>query len=276
LNYTSISITGTGVLAFSNPHANGTVIIIKSQGNVTLTSSATPMIDASGLGSDGGAAASDTTAGGPTDGTSGANGIGTTPYFTDGGGAGVGGSPGTEGSAGTGISILGTYKTSNHLYGRYAWVFVGAGGGSGSATAIAGGGSCTSGAGGKGGGALIIECAGAFNFTTTSGISVAGAVGGNASNGAMTQSTEGGGGGGGGGYCLIIYNSLTANTGTITVSGGAGGTGATVGSLGSNTSGSGGGGSSHLVGNAGTQSSAPTGGAGGAGLSLVVANTEFV
>ncbi|MBI3887537.1 hypothetical protein HY310_00525, partial [Candidatus Microgenomates bacterium] len=49
-NYTSISITGTGKLAFSNPHTNGTIIILKSQGNVVLTSSDAAMIDASGMG----------------------------------------------------------------------------------------------------------------------------------------------------------------------------------------------------------------------------------
>lgn len=54
-NYTSISITGTGKLTFTNPHANGTVIIFKSQGNVTLTSSATPNIDLRLLGASGGA-----------------------------------------------------------------------------------------------------------------------------------------------------------------------------------------------------------------------------
>ena len=30
-NYTNISITGTGDLAFSSPHADGTTIILKSQ-----------------------------------------------------------------------------------------------------------------------------------------------------------------------------------------------------------------------------------------------------
>lgn len=49
-NYTSISITGTGGLTFTNPHANGTIIIFKSQGNVTLTSSATPNIDLRNVG----------------------------------------------------------------------------------------------------------------------------------------------------------------------------------------------------------------------------------
>ena len=54
-NYTSISITGTGQLTFSNPHTNGTIIILKSQGNVTLTSSGNPTIDLRNLGGSGGA-----------------------------------------------------------------------------------------------------------------------------------------------------------------------------------------------------------------------------
>ncbi len=49
-NYTSISITGTQTITFTNPHANGTIVILKSQGNVTLTSSATPNIDLRGIG----------------------------------------------------------------------------------------------------------------------------------------------------------------------------------------------------------------------------------
>jgi hypothetical protein len=49
-DYTSISITGTGALTFSNPHTNGTIIILKSQGNVTITSSANPTIDLRNIG----------------------------------------------------------------------------------------------------------------------------------------------------------------------------------------------------------------------------------
>src|SRR6185436_3818576 len=53
-NYTSIAITGTGALAFTNPHANGTTIILKSQGAVTISSSATRAIDLRSLGCTGG------------------------------------------------------------------------------------------------------------------------------------------------------------------------------------------------------------------------------
>lgn len=49
-NYSSISITGTGAVTFSNAHANGTIIIFKCKGDFTVTSSATWAIDALGLG----------------------------------------------------------------------------------------------------------------------------------------------------------------------------------------------------------------------------------
>jgi hypothetical protein len=249
-NYTSISITGTGSLTFTNPHTNGTVIVLKSQGNITLTSSAAPMIDASGIGASGG----------------------------------VGASYGGQ-----------TVKAD----------------------------------GGRGGAALSIECGGAWNFTTTAGISVAGKNGiQNVGGGAV-----GGGGGGGGGVFYGLYNTLTANTGTVIATGGSGaatsgGSGggaadATAGSAGiaqfianggaagvqnvsgiggtsifagtynsiyskglrlcpgggggggSNSTGQrGGGGGASLVANGSTTGDS-TGGAGGAGYSLVALNTEF-
>lgn len=49
-NYTSISITGTGQLAFSNPNTNGTYVVLRSKGNFTVTSSTSPAIDVSGMG----------------------------------------------------------------------------------------------------------------------------------------------------------------------------------------------------------------------------------
>ena len=52
-NYSSISITGTGSLAFSNPHILGSVIVLKSKGDVTITSSASSAIDLRELGSQG-------------------------------------------------------------------------------------------------------------------------------------------------------------------------------------------------------------------------------
>jgi hypothetical protein len=275
-NYTSISITGSAAVTFINPAAGGTTVIFKSQGNVTLTSSATPMIDCSGLGADGAAVTIDTTAGGGSNGTAGTNGVSEISFWLTNRGL-FGTLNTTDAIASAATTYTTTYDTTpQQSFNKYPFAFIGAGGGSGSATAIAGG-NVTSGAGSKGGGCLIIECAGAWNFTTAGGISVAGVVGGNATTGSATQGLAGGGGGGGGGYFLALYNTLTANSGTVTVSGGTGGSGATVGAVGTNRGLSGGGGGSHLVGTvvASSDGVASAGGVGGDGLSTVAQNTQF-
>lgn len=243
-NYTSISITGTGKLAFSNPNANGSVVILKSQGNVTLTSSQAPMIDMSSMGAPGGSG----------DGVSGSAGNTFNFWTTN---FGIGGSAVT-GNGGA-VPINTTYPATNFnsVFDKYPHVYVGAGGGSGGRN---GG---TSGDGGRGGGSLIIECGGAWNFTTSAGISIAGAVGANSAGG-----NNGGGGGGGAGFFTALYTSLTTNSGTITATGGAGGNGS---GAGGNDAGGGGGGS-YL---AGANKSGVNGGAGGNGYSLVAKNTEI-
>lgn len=156
LNYTSISITGTGKLAFSNASPLGTLIILKSQGDVTLTSSQTPMIDASGLGASGGL---------PGFGFS---------FETQQGANGT--------NAGTqGFGVNGKYNIVEKA-------------GEGNVIPLccgASGGNADSGTGGAGGAGLLIECNGEFNFTTGS-ISVAGANG----NGGGTHGGGGGGAGG--------------------------------------------------------------------------------
>lgn len=250
-NYTSISITGTGKLAFSNPHANGTIIILKSQGNVTITSSTSPAIDASGMGAAAG-----------TDGN-------TTMYGYS--NKGVAGGTNTAGSlvGGTG----GAAKAYlNNIAGKVYKVSCGGGGGNGGDAGAGSGG-----AGGRGGAALIIECGGAYN--RTSNITVAGA---NGSNGVGSGSTGGSGGGGtgAGGTFLAIYNTLTANSGTTTVTGGAtAGTGGN--GLGTSDVGCGGGGGANIT--AGTNGGAGSrgagdggdGGIGGDGQALTVANGDF-
>lgn len=259
-NYSSISITGTGVLAFSNPYANGTAIILKSQGNVTLTSSATPMINASGMGGSAGGAATN------TDGGAGNNGFATLGVGPTTGGGNSGATGGSAGAAPT-IAINTTF-----LY-RTMLLATGGGGASGGSTNPTG---LASGAGGIGGAILIIECAGALNFTTASGISVNGAIGGNGTNNGAGSGSAGGGGGGGG-SCIVLYNTLTAASGTITSAGGTHGTGGT-GTSGTAKGGGGGGGGSTAVGTAGANgsgSNAGNGGDGGAGYSLILQNTEF-
>jgi len=232
-NYSSISITGTGALTFSNPHANGTLIILKSQGNVTLTSTATNLINASGMGADvatGGTYILDdsthlgATAVGNTPGAAGVI-LGTKNFYTkaafnlftktiflacgSGGGNAAqagGGGAGAYGGAG-GAGSAAPASPGNNAGGNSA----GGGGASGNAGGIPG-------AGGRGGAALLIECAGNLNFTGT--ITAAGNAGTNASGGA-----GGGGGGGAGGMIVILYNTQTATSGTMNTAGGAGGVG---------------------------------------------------
>lgn len=259
-NYTSISITGTGKLAFSSPNSNGTVLVLKSQGGVTLTSSTAPHLDVSSLGGAGGAPQTN------TDGVNGNNGSATLGVPATKGIANV---TTTGGVAGTAPSVSANTTT---LY-RTVLFDTGAGGASGGSTNPTG---LASGAGGFGGGALIIECAGALNFTTANGISVNGGTGGNGTNNGAGAGSAGGGGGGGG-SALILYNTLTASSGTITVAGGAGGNGGT-GTAGTGKGGGGGGGGASVVGVAGSNNSGSNGGAGGAGgvgYSLIVSNTEF-
>jgi len=265
-NYTSISITGTGVLAFTNPHANGTIIKLLSQGDVTLTSSATPMIDASGMGATGGAAGAV--------GKQGTSIIDVAVHYGGGGAAnaagGVGGLKITE--------AFGLYVNSTlplEISSKLISAGSSAGGGGTSGTGAVGG------AGGNGGGGLYIECRGAWNFTTTSGISVAGKNGENGGAGGGAAS-GGGGGGGSGGMFLALYNTLTSNSGTITVTAGTGGSGGT-GAGGTNyTGGSGGGGAGQLSAagtNGGSSSGSIYGSAGGAGVngtSVVALNNWFI
>ncbi len=274
--YTSISITGTGAINFINPHANGTIIILKSQGAVTLTSSAAPMIDASGMGAAGGTGGAGAVSGAATAGNAGSKGTGITDDLTT--HQGQGGAGATSTSVAAGASTAGTILSNVWAYTRLASdlarrsivVTCGSGGGGGGG----GSGGSTTGChqpgatGGRGGGGLIIECAGAWNFTTALGISVAGLVGGTptaSTDSVNTDATVGGGGGGGGagGFCVALYNTLTANTGTINSAGGAGGTGGaankTQGTSGTNGSASGAGGS-------GAGANGGAGGAGGAGV----------
>ena len=220
-NYSSISITGTGKLAFSNPHSRGTIIILKSQGDVKITSSTNPAIDLRNLGAYGGSAGADGGAG---------NGLLVAPK--KGNGSLVAGSGAL---AGFGVGIIAPSFATK-------WIplplFTGSGGGGGrNDTYVCGG-------GGRGAGCLMIECGGALNISST--INASGTAGGDYvpgsgnSNGAgggggpslndtpattwgFMGASGAGGGGGGGGVIVILYNTLTSNTGTFIVTGGAGG-----------------------------------------------------
>lgn len=247
-NYTSISIIGTGALTFTNPSTSGTIVIFKSQGAVSLTSSAAPMIDLRLLGAAGGA------------GFSGANGNGTvgskavsTVGTCLGGTGGVSGTTVNAGGVGTNIVMT----LAGMIASKQIPVFAGAGGGGGGTST-----GSVGGAGGKGAGGIYIECGGALNFTTAGGISIAGAAGVAGSGG----TNSGGGGGGASGSCVILYTTLTAASGTVTVTAGAG-------AGGSGTGGRGGGGGNML---SGVDSDTNNGGNGSTGLSLIAANTDFI
>lgn len=259
-NYTSISITGTGSITFINPATTGSTIYLKSQGAVTLTSSAAPMIDASGCGTAGGAAG--TNAGASTAGTD----IPATfaIYSTVGssGGRPTAGANAVASTAITNPTFYGaTLRATTLGNERLPVLLVPGAGGSGGSSSNNPSSPGVSGAGGNGGGALYIECAGAWNFTTTNGISVAGKNGSAASG---TTNSSGGGGGGGCGMFLALYNTLTANSGTVNTTTATGG--ASLVGVGTGYGGSGGA-SAGNAGSAGTNSPATgTGGAGGAAI----------
>lgn len=260
-NYSSISITGDAAIEFSNPAAGGSIVIFKSQGNVTHTSSKQIYLvgvgSASGIGGTGTPGGSGAGGGGgasaTADGAAGDNGdnIGATGAPTvgtafgrwlfnalsaqvslSGGGISSGGTcNGTAAPAGAGPVIATTNSIPAYLR---AYVMPGTGGGGG-CPGTGGNGAD----GGRGGGALYVEVGGALNIT-----GAINATGGTSAT--VSAATKGCGGGGGGGSIQIIYNYLTANSGTYSVAGGSSG---------------------------GTCTN--PGGAGGAGYSSVTQNTSF-
>jgi hypothetical protein len=224
-NYSSINVSAGATLTFSNPNSKGTIIQLKSSGNVIIAGT----INASGMGATGG----EEVAGNGLN----PNGVlGTESQF---GTNGI--KSGAVGAAGTAATLVPLYAYNNFtITSKFVNLIPGAGGGGGSHGCTDGtnctGTSLAGGAGGNGGGAVYIECAGALTFTGT--INTSGANGSNGTSAgsiAFTGSGSGAGGGGGAaGMQVIIYNTLTTNSGTMTASGGSGGSGGSV------TSGSGG------------------------------------
>lgn len=136
---------------------------------------------------------------------SGANG------YVSGGAGGKGSS--SKGAAGGGVSVYGDsipLDTLKMMTINYPVYFAGAGGGGGGAADIGG---STGGTGGNGGGCIIVVC-NTFNNTT---ISSNGDKGGNG-----VSDSAGGGGGGAGGAVIVICKTLNEQ-GSITATGGAGG-----------------------------------------------------
>lgn len=254
-NYTSINISNGATVNFTNPHAQGTIIRLKSTGAVTIAGT----LDASGMGAAGGASSS------TGNGNNGNIGNGILENTNTGGIAGtaVGG-----GTAGVGFTypIKSFYTRSDmRAITKSVFLYSGSGGGSGCASTNGGTPNGTGGAGGNGGGGVYIECAGALIFTGT--------INASGKNGQATISGQGSGGGGGSaGIIAILANVITTNSGTMTTTGGAGG-GNTGGAGSPANSGNGGGGAGSWTGgggagaNPGTNS--PSNGAGGGGATAI-------
>jgi hypothetical protein len=244
-NYTSMSIAVGATLAFSNPHANGTIVILKCRGACTISGT----IDASSMGAEGGQGA-------PTGGT-GNNPTGALVSTW----GGVGGASTSGGAGGAVPTVDAAFMTSasTRLYRKTIFLAAGAGGGGGGDGNTFGGGD-----GGRGGGAIYIECAGALNFAATGVINTSGGVGQDAPASSGGNATGGGGGGGSAGMIVVLYNSLTANAGTLTATGGAGGAGGTAdGATGAHGGGGGGAASLTFAGGSGASASGAAGSAAG-------------
>ena len=246
-NYTSVAITGTGALTFTNPHANGTLIVFKTTLGFTITSSANPVIDLDGLG-----------------GTLTNSGVGL-GCKTTGAQTPASATPSVVFITAGGISPLLSIDPQS---GRSIALAVGSGGGTGGASSGSHpSGTGNGGAGGRGGGSMYVECLGAYNVTgIIRGRGLAGTNGAN-SNNTNVNCGGGGWGGGGGGTFVAIYGSLTADSGTYTFTGGARGlTGSVSGSSGHNAGGGAGAGASTIAdGGTGVQDGSTGGASGGVG-----------
>ena len=250
-NYTTVSITGTGVLNFSNPHASGTIIVFKCTGDFIVTSTAARAIDLRGIGAIGANIPNGVELGYTIPAARiGGSAFTSSPYYSKSLDQ-IGqqksikiacGAAGTNGSDGTGLPI-------NQF-----------------------------GIGGRGGGAFQAEVRGGYNVTAT--LDGSGLAGTNANNATGSNEAAGGGGGGSAGMLLLFYGTLIADTGTYILEGGNGGSsGSLAGPTGTGGDGGGGGGSRDADGgNGGTTTNAPArngengslgsggGGGGGAGV----------
>ena len=211
-NYTSISITGTGTLAFSNPSALGTIIKLRSQSECTLTSSTTPNIDVSGIGGSGGSSQTGSNGllrSGQGNGYNNTGGLAWSSY-NSGNVAGQNGNNISDISQSLSYAVSSTAVLSVAVKGgvnppisQTSQIFPGGGGG-GATSQLS-----TASDGGRGGGALDIECAGTLVFS--------GSIW---AKGATSTTATALGGYGAGGTVRILSNSITTNTGSISVASG--------------------------------------------------------
>lgn len=204
-NYSSISIDASSTLGLSNPNSKGTLLILKSVGDCTIAG--TINLEGDGANKD----------------------VSAQLVFDDNGHEGDAGSnnaAGTGGAGGTGAGLIysNLYQYSTVTSSRFSRLVMNLAPGSGGGTGGNGNGT-TGGNGGRGGGAIIIECAGSLDFSGTIIIDGEDGSPGEDSTGLDGKSGSGAGGGGSAGMAIVLYNSLTANTGTITAAGGTGGAG---------------------------------------------------
>lgn len=228
--FTSFALTGSGVLTVGANLKNQPLIVLV-QGDLAITSNGNPAIQLTGFGAAGGAGGTGT-GGAGADGTPGAQivsyqsqGLGGTMGTSQGGGGGGGagcngngvvgaGSGGTPGAGGKGTKVTNIVNFSKLL----SLLSCGAGGGGGSSDNSA----SVGGAGGDGGGCIIFIVGGNINITAKM------YANGNAGVAGTTSGSYygGGGGGGGGGAIAVFYlGVVTANSATIQVAAGAGGSG---------------------------------------------------
>jgi hypothetical protein len=209
MNFTTLSLTGTAKIAFSNPHANGTIVIFRVQGNCTINSSTLPTIDLRGIGAAGG----DTGGGTPVAG----NDASFNPKDVSMGGL-TGASNGDKGGGGAssiadGTSAAGVGGTAPYpnigatdadallLFG-YSFILPGGGGGAGNE-----GGGFSASVGGRGGGAFILEVGGTLTLVGSGAINA---------NGSDSSAADADGGAGGGGAIAVLYRTAGTITGTVT------------------------------------------------------------
>jgi hypothetical protein len=238
--YTDFTLGGTAAITSQQSLGNKCVYIFVQNDLVVTSTNALAAVNFNGFGGAGGRGGQIDGAAG-TVGTSGSvqytsanngTGAGTVTANSSGFGGGGGGGlnvVGNSGSVGSGTGSVGTggvstfYSASSTISQRFSG-FMGGGGG-GASAGISGAADGIGGGGGFGGGCVIFYVGGNINLTGT--FQAKGNTGSAGQNGSGGYG-GGGGGGGGGGFVGIFYaGSITANSSTITVTGGAGGAGGT-------------------------------------------------
>lgn len=242
--FTSFSLTGTAALTLG-ANLQGIPVFILVDGDLTITSSANPAVNANYMGGAAGLGATSANPGGTGTespslteyqestgagaGGSYTGGSGGATRLAGGGGGGAGvGNNGVDGTAGAGPNIAaggkaGRYNSASAILSRIVRPLMGSGGGGGGYSTNFNPSLTQAGAnGGRGGGCIIFIVKG--NVNVSSIFQAGGEAGSNAGHSGNPDVYAGSGGGGGGGFFGIYYfGSLTANTATFTVMGGSGG-----------------------------------------------------